>query len=394
MACQNITAQLGAGGTVTVFPADVDAGSADNCGLASLTLNGQPSVTFTCANTGPNNVTLIATDVNGNVDSCIAVVTVQDTVFPTALCNNINVFLDAGGNASIVPGDVDGGSSDNCAISSITINGVAIINYTCADVGPNNVTLAVTDASGNTSTCNSVVTVQDTTSPVINCNNITVQLGAATGTVNVVPGDVLSPASADACGIASETINGAASVTYTCANVGPNNVTLVVSDNNGNNSTCNAVVTVEDATNPVLTCNNISVTLDAAGNATVVPSDVGTANDNCGVASFTINGQPSVTFTCANAGPNVVTLHATDVNGNLDSCSATVTVQDLTPPSAICQNYNAYLDATGSVTVFPTDVDGGSTDNCTIVTYTVNNQPSVTFNCSNTASPQNYTTQK
>jgi hypothetical protein len=47
--------------------------------------------------------------------------------------------------------------------------------------------------------------------------------------------------SSDACGIASLSV---APNTFTCANIGNNNVTLTVTDVNGNSSTCGAVVTV------------------------------------------------------------------------------------------------------------------------------------------------------
>ena len=48
--------------------------------------------------------------------------------------------LDATGNVSITPADVDGGSSDNCAIDFMTVNPNS---FTCAEEGPNTVTLEV-----------------------------------------------------------------------------------------------------------------------------------------------------------------------------------------------------------------------------------------------------------
>ncbi|MBV7270173.1 LamG-like jellyroll fold domain-containing protein, partial [Winogradskyella luteola] len=71
---------------------------------------------------------------------------------------NITVQLDATGNASILPADIDNGSSDNCGISSITLNQTT---FNCSDLGVNTVTLFVRDTSNNLSTCTANVTVID-----------------------------------------------------------------------------------------------------------------------------------------------------------------------------------------------------------------------------------------
>lgn len=55
------------------------------------------------------------------------------------------------------------------------------------------------------------------------------------------------------------------------------------------------------------------------------------------------------------------------------------------PPVANCQNVNAVLDINGSVTILPSQVNNNSTDDGTIVTYTLDKN---TFNCTHVASPQ------
>src|SRR5690606_144313 len=133
------TVQLDANGMASITAADVDNGSADNCAIASTSID---VTDFTCADVGPNTVTLTVTDVNGNSSTCTTVVTVEDNVAPTAGCQNITVFLDATGNVSIAAADVDGGSADACGIATTSID---ITDFTCADLGPNNVTLTVTE---------------------------------------------------------------------------------------------------------------------------------------------------------------------------------------------------------------------------------------------------------
>ena len=117
---------------------------------------------FTCADVGPNTVTMTVTDVNGNVSTCTSTITVQDNINPTAICQNLTVQLDASGAGSITAAQVDNGSFDNCSIATMTLDKM---NFTCADVGANTVTMTVTDVNGNTGTCTSTVTVQDNVAP-------------------------------------------------------------------------------------------------------------------------------------------------------------------------------------------------------------------------------------
>ena len=168
-------------GSISV--ADVDAGSSDNCGIATIALS---QTAFDCSNVGANTVTMTVTDVNGNVNTCTSTITVVDDIDPTALCSAITVQLDATGNASITAGDVDGGSTDNCGIA---IMSVSPNSFDCSNVGANTVTLTVTDVNGNVSTCTSTVTIEDNVAPSAVCQNITVSLGAG-GSVTITAADI------------------------------------------------------------------------------------------------------------------------------------------------------------------------------------------------------------
>ena len=123
--------ELDASGNVSITASQVDGGSTDNCAVASLSVD--PS-SFDCSNVGGNLVTLTVTDVNGNSSTCTATVTVMDNESPNAVCQDITVQLDAVGNASIIAADIDNGSTDNCAILSMS---VTPSTFTCAGVGAN-----------------------------------------------------------------------------------------------------------------------------------------------------------------------------------------------------------------------------------------------------------------
>ena len=365
--CQNITVQLDATGNATIIAADIDGGSTDACGIATITAS---QTSFDCSNVGTNTVTLTVTDVNGNISTCDASVTIEDNIAPTAICQAITIQLDATGNAMITVSDIDNGSNDACGIASTTLDMSA---FDCSNVGPNTVTLTVTDVNGNVSTCTSTVTVEDNVLPIASCQDITVQLDA-TGTISITGMDI-DNGSTDACGIASVTASPNA---FTCAEIGMNTVTLTVTDVNGNVSTCTSTVTVEDNVAPAIVCQDITVQLDATGNVTITAMDVdGGSTDACGITSTTIDIS---TFDCSMVGPNTVTLTVTDVNGNISTCTSTVTVEDNVAPVAICQPITVQLDATGNATITVADIDAGSTDNCGIASTTIDIS---TFDCSN-----------
>jgi len=76
--CQDISVMLDVFGVASVTAADIDNGSTDNCGIASIAIiNGQTS--YDCSDAGNTyTVTLQVTDTSGNTDECTANVTVID----------------------------------------------------------------------------------------------------------------------------------------------------------------------------------------------------------------------------------------------------------------------------------------------------------------------------
>src|SRR5690606_21044347 len=144
--------------------------------------------TFDCSDVGDNPVVLTVTDVNGNVNTCTATVTVQDVTAPDVVCQNITVELDPiTGTVTINGTDIDNGSTDACGIASYDLN---MNTFDCSHIGNNTVVLTVTDNNGNVSTCTAIVTVEDNTSPILVCQDFTLELGAD-GTVMLDPNDVI-----------------------------------------------------------------------------------------------------------------------------------------------------------------------------------------------------------
>src|SRR5438132_2205821 len=72
------------------------------------------------------------------------------------------------------------------------------------------------------------------------------------------------------------------------------------------------------------------------------------------------------TLTCADVGSNTVTPIRTYNNDNVSTCTATVTVQDNIPPTALCKNITVQVDLSGNEMITGADVDNGSNDACGI----------------------------
>lgn len=336
-------------------------------------LSGATSASYSPLNTvvGTAYYYVVVTGTCGTATSNVSgSILVTDITLPTVVTQNRTIYLNASGQATITAAQIDNGSTDNCAIATRTLSQTT---FNCNNVGANTVTLTVTDASGNIRTGNATVTVVDSIKPTVVTQNITVNLNAS-GQATITAAQI-NNGSSDNCGIASVTVNQTA---FTCANTGANTVTLTVTDVNGNVKTKTATVTVVDNILPTVVTQNVIRYLNASGQVTVTANDINNGStDNCGIGTLALS---QTAFTCAHVGVNTVTLTVTDTKGNTATGQATVTIIDNTPPTAIAQNINAYLNAGGAVTVTPNQVGGNSTDNCSIATMTLNN---TTFNCSN-----------
>ena len=153
---KNITVQLDASGAATISDIAVDNGSTDNCTSASDLKFATDIKSFSCADVGtPVTVTLTVTDANGNSNTQTATLTVEDKTPPAVVTKNISVAL-VNGTATITAADIDNGSTDNCGITSISLDKTT---FSCADLGTQTVTLTATDGSGNTSSQTATVTV-------------------------------------------------------------------------------------------------------------------------------------------------------------------------------------------------------------------------------------------
>ena len=133
---------------------NVSLGSAttsDNCSVGSVTSDAPTSFDI-----GETTVTWTVTDESGNTSTDTQTVVVTDNSNPTVICNELSLTLE-NGVAEISVNDIDNGSFDECGEITLEINQT---NFDESHIGDNIVVLTVTDEYGNSSSCESTVTVE------------------------------------------------------------------------------------------------------------------------------------------------------------------------------------------------------------------------------------------
>ena len=353
--CQDIDLYLDASGVASIDTSHINNGSNDACGIDTLFLS---QYNYDCSLVGVNQVTLYGVDNNGNIDSCFANVTVIDTIIPNTMCQDIDLYLDINGLASITAADLNSGSSDACSIDTLL---ASQYNFDCSYIGPNTITLTVIDVNGNIDSCFSTVTVIDTLNPTMLCSPLTVYLDM-NGQVSITPADI-DGGTIDACGIDTLFLN---QYDLSCIEVPNVDIWLTAIDVNGNIDSCLTNVIVMDTLNPEVLCQSIDLYLDSNGDASIVALDIDNgSNDACGIDTLILS---QYDYDCSMRGINQITLYAEDVNGNIDSCLTTVTVIDTIAPIAMCQDTTIYVDNNGAFTIDVNYLENGSSDACGIDT--------------------------
>ncbi|WP_163517052.1 HYR domain-containing protein [Gelidibacter japonicus] len=338
----------------------------DNCAVASVSNNLAGMLPLPV---GTHTVTWTVTDTAGLTATCDQTITVVDDTPPVITCPTPLASYDTDPDQCHSTLSFTATATDNCTGSptiSYEIDGNPISFPYNFPVGSTTVDVFAEDGDGLISTCSFVVNVEDNQPPIALCQPLTVTLGS-TGNATITA-EALNNGSSDACG---GTLTYAASQTsFTCADIGTNNVTLTVTDANGNTSTCNTTVTVNDyiqnATATITSsvaspiCSGTSVTFEAT-------------NSHLGLITMPDyqwyqNGSPvgtnsnTYTTTGLNNGDDVyVEITAGPCNTLITSNSITMTVSPLLPVS-FNLNASANPACTGdSLNFFITDlINGGA----------------------------------
>lgn len=177
-----------------------------------------------------------------DLDGCSKILTKQafidtsDEVPPNVITKDIVVALDNSGTATITASQIDNGSTDNCAVATMSLNKTT---FDCSTVGENTVILTITDANGNQNSATALVTVKDTIAPLVVTKDVVVALDDS-GSASVTAEEFLDE-SYDNCSISTLSID---RTNFDCANIGDYTITLTATDPSGNSTTATAKLTL------------------------------------------------------------------------------------------------------------------------------------------------------
>ena len=129
--------------------------ASDNLSIADTSLSRSE---FDCSDIGVVSIEVTLTDDSENQTIQNADVTVKDTIKPSFNAQNVTVYLDASGNASVKVSDLLEGVMDNCSIADTSVTQT---DFTTEDIGDVPVDVTVTDFSGNSTTETAIVTVNE-----------------------------------------------------------------------------------------------------------------------------------------------------------------------------------------------------------------------------------------
>ncbi|MCK5840361.1 MAG: HYR domain-containing protein, partial [Bacteroidales bacterium] len=340
----------------------------DNCGVDSVwnsyTGTGNASGVY---NEGVTEVWWYVVDDYGNMDSCLMLVTVIDSIPPEITCppdETAYAGLDSCSAYVLVDQPI---TFDNCGIDSVwnsyTLTDDASAVY---DVGVENVWWYAVDIYGNIDSCMMTVTVEDIQPPYVYCPADTLGYANDTscaGWVEILPATALDNCEVDSIWN-SQTLTGDASAIY---DVGTTFVWWFAVDIYGNTDSCLMNVTVIDTVSPIITCPP-DTTLYTVADSCWAYGNIGVAvaSDNCIVDSVWNDYTGTLNSTAWYEAVTEVTWFAADIHGNMDSCTMTVTVLDDIPPVIICPD-DAYGLALPDSCWGWVDVDPAvASDNCAL----------------------------
>jgi PKD repeat protein len=214
---------------------------------------------------------------------------------------------------------------------------------TVVGTGTTPVTVTVSDAAGNSTSCNSsftvtIVATADLTPPTIIACAWAITNSADANGQGKVPDFTAGVQATDNVTPAGSLVKTQSPTAGTTVGAGTTPVTITVRDAAGNTSSCSSSLTVSDVTPPAITgcAAAATVAADANGQGKVPDFTAGVqATDNSTQANLLIKTQSPPAGTLVGAGKTPVTITVRDVAGNTVSCNSSFTVNDTTPPSII-----------------------------------------------------------
>jgi hypothetical protein len=230
-----------------------------------------------------------------------------------------------------------------------------------------------TKTGGSDLNSNFAATITSGTSTTIAANSTVNRNTSTTACSYTVSGTEFNATATDNCGtptvnyvLTGATTGNGTNLSGTALNKGTTTITWNATDGT-NNSSYSFNVTVADTVKPVAIAQNITVSLDANGNAAITPQSVDNGSyDNCSNITYALS---QANFNATNLGANTVTLTITDGSNNTSTATAIVTVIDNSAPVIACPS-NATIGCSANATSAKTGI-ATATDNTgtPVITY-------------------------
>lgn len=273
----------------------------DNC---AGVVSGTTATVFPITSQGTTVVTWTFNDGNGNSSTADQTVIIDDVTAPVA--PTLSDMTDVCSVTLSAPS-----TTDNCAG---VITGTTSTVFPITTQGTTTVIWLFDDGNGNSITSNQMVTIADTTSPLVPT------LADVTGECSVT---LSVPSTTDNC---AGVVAGTTSTSFPVTALGTTVVTWLFDDGNGNTATATQSVILTDTINPVVSnCPSIITEMVNSANCDAVVSwTEPTATDNCSAnPSFIASQNPGTVFPL---GTTIVTYTVDDGNGNSAVCVFDVVV--------------------------------------------------------------------
>lgn len=274
-------------------------------------------------------ITLTVTDLSNNSSSCSFTLNLFDSIQPVLTCPlDVTDYYDSNCEFIIPDYIPSTTSSDNCDANPILtqspVLGTVIYNDTV-------ITITSSDNSGNFTTCSFNLTILDSINPTVSCIS-SQTLYLSNGCDYLLPNYMDSISTSDNC----DTNLVITQVPIPNSIINSDTIVLIsITDNSGNNTTCEIPIFLLDTINPVISCpNNTVIDNDLMQCGSIFSYLTPLGIDNCLSTTNLTSGLPDGSFFPVGLTTNVY--RVTDTAGNFSTCSFYVLVNDVELPTITC----------------------------------------------------------